>query len=291
MDESAWHGLYRLLAAMKMPKPTVPCQLGGKGRHADATIAIGWPDLKMGLALETDEPGPFIKQGWWVETLPITTLSTIAPILQLLDRITYERLLRESESGTKRTTSRDEQILLEAMLRAGLPMPDRNLEIRDDTGRIVTTPDFAWADRRLIVELDGWIWHGGRDLREEILTRAAADERSANHLTEHQRDQASRDAAKRREASRQGWTVLVVSDGELADADAHARIAAEIKAAWDDPARVPPPPGVLPDPAAARPETELVVRDPQVPGGQMEMTITETPNEQSGRDADPDIVF
>lgn len=64
-----------------------------------------------------------------------------------------------------------------------LPEPRRDHEIRDDEGRLVTVPDFAWPDVKVAVYCDGFAFHGDRDTLEL-------------------------DARKRNFLQSSGWTVL-----------------------------------------------------------------------------------
>ena len=46
--------------------------------------------------------------------------------------------------------------------RAKLPLPIRQLSIRDAAGRVVARPDFAYPDQRLAIECQSYRWHFGR---------------------------------------------------------------------------------------------------------------------------------
>jgi hypothetical protein len=48
----------------------------------------------------------------------------------------------------------------------GMSAGDRECEIRDDQGRLVTVPDFAWENVRLAVYCDGFAFHGDRETLE-----------------------------------------------------------------------------------------------------------------------------
>lgn len=47
-----------------------------------------------------------------------------------------------------------------------LPRGERDFEIRDSEGRLVTVPDFAWPDVRLAVYCDGFGVHGNLETLE-----------------------------------------------------------------------------------------------------------------------------
>lgn len=59
-----------------------------------------------------------------------------------------------------------EEPLRAALLRAGIPEGERDYEIRDDDGRLVTVPDFSWPDIKLAVYCDGFAVHGNQDALE-----------------------------------------------------------------------------------------------------------------------------
>ena len=73
---------------------------------------------------------------------------------------------------------------LERALRStDAPPGERDYEVRDDGGQLVTVPDFAWPTVKLAVFCDGFAFHGNRDTLEL-------------------------DARKRNFLQRQGWAVL-----------------------------------------------------------------------------------
>jgi very-short-patch-repair endonuclease len=73
--------------------------------------------------------------------------------------------------GPAPTRSELEDVVLDLIRRAGLPMPDVNVALTLDGRRVV--PDFRWPERQLIVEADGAAWH------DDPLARADDAERQA----------------------------------------------------------------------------------------------------------------
>ena len=73
--------------------------------------------------------------------------------------------------GPAPTRSELEDVVLDLILRGGLPMPDVNVPLILDGRRV--TPDFRWPDRQLVVEADGAAWH------DDPLARADDAERQA----------------------------------------------------------------------------------------------------------------
>jgi hypothetical protein len=89
----------------------------------------------------------------------------------------------EHEAGTY-PKGHIEEILLEAIqVIRGVPPAERDLEIRTESGTLVTVPDFAWPDAKVAVYCDGYQYHGDRDTLEL-------------------------DASKRNFLAQRGWTVL-----------------------------------------------------------------------------------
>lgn len=61
------------------------------------------------------------------------------------------------------TESAFEARLFQEMRRAGLPLPARQHDVYDESGRFVARVDFAYVEARLAIEAVGYRWHSGRD--------------------------------------------------------------------------------------------------------------------------------
>lgn len=59
------------------------------------------------------------------------------------------------------TESRFETRFNRLLRRAGLPLPQRQVEIRDG-GRFIARVDFAYPTQKVVIEADGWLYHSGR---------------------------------------------------------------------------------------------------------------------------------
>ncbi|CEK13074.1 DEAD/DEAH box helicase [Chthonomonas calidirosea] len=114
---------------------------------------------------------------------------------------------RSSDSDT--TFSRYPKGVIEEPLRAalerlGVTDGDRDFEVRDEQGRIVTVPDFAWPDAKVAVYCDSYAYHGNPDILEL-------------------------DAKKRNYLQLKGWGVLAFwGQTILRDADGCARQVVEL---------------------------------------------------------------
>lgn len=112
-------------------------------------------------------------------------LTTVARVRRVLDRAgpqgrkgagVLHHLLDERSDGKPRHGSGFEVRLRRLLERHGLPQPEAQYRIRFDDGTYVEV-DFAYPDRKLVIEADGYAWHSDvrsfrRDRRR--LTKLAA---------------------------------------------------------------------------------------------------------------------
>jgi very-short-patch-repair endonuclease len=73
-------------------------------------------------------------------------------------------LIDELDPAIRKTRSELERRFLRLCRDAGLPAPEVNETL--DLGDLCLMPDFLWRKERLIVELDGWRYHGTRSAFE-----------------------------------------------------------------------------------------------------------------------------
>lgn len=57
------------------------------------------------------------------------------------------------------------------LARSGLPMPVPQYEVLDGSGKLIARVDFAYPDKRLALEIDGWTYHSGRRRRAADIAR------------------------------------------------------------------------------------------------------------------------
>ena len=126
-------------------------------------------------------------------------LTTIDKLRAAIDRVgtrgrrgaaLLAELLRE-RGDIRPTESVFETRLSRYLCRHGLPIPQRQVEIYDESG-FVTRVDFAYPNERLILEADGFDHHGGYS-------------------------QWSNDARKRNPVIAQGWRIIQVTWSDLGD--------------------------------------------------------------------------
>lgn len=68
-------------------------------------------------------------------------------------------LLEERQTWRGGTESVLEDLFRQLLQDAGLPLPEPQVYLRDASGRVVARVDFAYRDRRLVIELDGFRYH------------------------------------------------------------------------------------------------------------------------------------
>lgn len=83
------------------------------------------------------------------------------------------RLVSVRQSSVEVPRSVFETRVLRTLINAGLPSPVRQHEVRD-RGRLVAIVDFAYRDRKLAIEADGYRWHSSRARWERDLVRRNA---------------------------------------------------------------------------------------------------------------------
>ncbi len=237
LDAAAWTRLYRVLAGLGLGQPTTPVRLyDAEGTATGPTLPIGWADLKVALHFDRDDIAPFVKDDWTLIPMRADDTKALAAALQFIDDLTFAYQIRASEASADQKVSRHERALLEGLLRAGLPSPNRNVRITRDDNTLLTVPDFAWEDRLLAVFLDGHHWHGGKDL-DQLIKAAVSDGNPTSRrkaVTERWRNKAALDAEKRRQMTAAGWTVMAVSDADIdpRELSSVAPIVDDVAATW-----------------------------------------------------------
>ena len=218
VDDSGWSSFYRLLAATGLPRPTLEVDVVVEGTgEVLCRAALAWPDLHVGLLIDDVVPAGAAKAGWTLCSVKSSTFGAIATLLGDLDDLRYATLLATSRAAATLTTSQTEQRMLDALLRVGMPVPDRNLAFTDDNGATLTVPDFAWADAKLCVYVDGWRWHGGLDREEELKAIAASDPARRAQYLAASRMKDARDKEARSRLIELGWVHLDIADGDIDD--------------------------------------------------------------------------
>jgi hypothetical protein len=74
----AWMSLYQVLSALGFGPPERPCEVD------QYRVSLGWPMMKVGIALDGDHVGPLRRAGWSITVLPIDELAAATPVLAAL---------------------------------------------------------------------------------------------------------------------------------------------------------------------------------------------------------------
>jgi hypothetical protein len=211
MTADDWNRLYAVLVALEVPQPAMNFP---HPKQKDDPLPLAWPKQRIGICFDHNDPKAWTRIDWRVFRLTRQLARELPGPLRFISDVAFAHRIEQLEADAKQTTSRTERVLLEAIMRAGLPEPDRNVEIRNDEGRLLTIPDFAWGDRHLAVFLDGWAFHAGKEAKE-ALTAAAKDAGHRKVVQDRIKTKASSDAAARAWMTANGWTVIAVGDGTV----------------------------------------------------------------------------
>jgi very-short-patch-repair endonuclease len=134
----------------------------------------------------------------WIDQILTLGRTTTADLTRYLDRRRQDtvrgvrRFERAASLVDARSESQQESRLRVRLTLAGLPPPEVQFTILDDSGRFVARVDLAWPELRLAIEYDG-LWHVGS------ASQMHADRRRLNAL------------------AGLGWTVLHVTSARLRD--------------------------------------------------------------------------
>lgn len=94
--------------------------------------------------------------------------ASIGAGLVAINRMIQQRLETTGGSGQRYAKGEIEEPLRRALERLeGLPRGERDYEIRDEQGRLVTVPDFTWPEAKIAVFCDGFAVHGNKETLEE----------------------------------------------------------------------------------------------------------------------------
>lgn len=199
-----WGLLYLALSANNADKPEIPDSIG----HA-----LIWPNHRVCVALtRTSETESMASDGWDVIYASDTVIRAANPLAQLIDTILVSLAVRQNEASVTTTTSLWETMMVTELTRRGYPAPQRNYEHRFvNTAGIetFTRPDLCWQDRQIVIEVDGFYFHGGRE--HAAMTKTAGTKTSGQATAEFQKKMA-KEQDKRNALNAAGFRVLVASN-------------------------------------------------------------------------------
>lgn len=202
--------------------------------EGECTVIVAIPSAKVALATEGDVYEKLERKGWNVTYVPLGALKSWAATSRQLAALAVDARVRVAGAEMIKIGSKEESRLLDAMLRANLPEPNRNLRFVRD-GAELTVPDFAWESQRVAFYVDGLWWHHGRDSDErKKRLLAEADKDVINEAERQQIARATRDADARSELAVSGWLVLSCSTEDLETDAGIAKQVDRIKRALKD---------------------------------------------------------
>lgn len=204
------HQVYLLMMLLDIdPSGIVPnfidADTGGR-------LVVAVPNSRVGIALEGDNPEPLIRDGWYVASFTQSALQQLAPVMSSMNTLAFEHARRSTEAARKSSSSQEET-LLNALLRRGIPIPDRNHRLLKEDGKELTTPDFAWPSLQVAVFVDGLWWHHSRE--DRLILDGLRNEDNAAAVMTSNRSRAERDSRIRSEMQARGWVVLSCSDRDV----------------------------------------------------------------------------
>jgi G:T-mismatch repair DNA endonuclease (very short patch repair protein) len=225
-----WAALLRTVAGLEFPAPEFGVTVAGE------PVTVGWSDVHVGIAVGTPDQALHTRwetDGWSVTPLHHRAVMAAAPLAAAVASALVAWTVATSRASATLTVSRAEDTVLAALIAAGTPVPDRNFELpyrRGDGVDTYTCPDMVWADRRIIVEVDGVFPHGGAD--DDKAIRLAAENPEAKRLVRKGRRVANeRDAAKRTALTAAGFQVFVITDTQANNRSELAAFVATVVAA------------------------------------------------------------
>jgi very-short-patch-repair endonuclease len=235
-EQRPWMAIYWLLTVADVLYPGEPIP-GYESQGG--SVALAWPTAQVALCVPGDNPKPLTDAGWRAVRLPVGWDAVFTQLAGL----TYA-LQSAGSAATATNPSSQEQRMIEALLSAGLPDPDRDFKVIDPaTGQHRATPDFSWPEVKLALEVDGIHWHLGGHV-DRVLEQVKQDPAKAKDLKRQAATRFEKDAAKRRLMSSMGWVVVQCTDTEIDQgkapaiaemvADTYDRLAAGLPAAQDD---------------------------------------------------------
>lgn len=165
---------------------------------------LAWPDERIALLL----PGERSPRATEWSTFAVS--GTWHQAIRTIQRCALEVGARTSAVDAT-NPSEAEQRVARALQAGGLPPFQRGVEIRNQSGRVISRPDYAWPEVGLILELHGWWWHSGQHIASLIEAESVEGWTKAAD-----RSRFERDAAKSRALPSLGWVVTYCTDTEIA---------------------------------------------------------------------------
>lgn len=206
-----------------------------RGSHPDekdwATALFAIPSQKVAVTIPGDDTKSLAEEGWLISSINPADVEAFNRIYSAVDSMIFELTRRKTMEGLKNATSQNEQWLIDALLRRRVPNPKRDLIIKGEDGKHLTTPDLAWEDIKLAVFVHGGYWHLNKMSKDQL--KRLRDDKSAEQIAENtETEQYKKDLRIANEMQNNGWMVLSYTAEELADAETLNATADEIQKQW-----------------------------------------------------------
>lgn len=203
-----------------------------RGTHPEdkdwATALFAIPSQKVAVTIPGDDTKTLAEEGWLISSVNPADIESFSRVYSALDAMIFELTRRKTMEGLKNATSQNEQWLIDALLRRRIPNPRRDLVIKGDDGKHLTTPDLAWEDIKLAVFIHGGYWHLNKMPKDQL--KRLRDDKTAEKIAEDtETEQYAKDLRIANEMQNNGWMVLSYTAEELADAEKLNKTADEIQ--------------------------------------------------------------
>lgn len=212
-----FHYVYELFAYMGIGPDELTLNYDDEDTKNHMFLAL--PESKVGLAVTGDRTEDLLDDKWVAPLFSLADYKMFAKVFEAIREVSVTHKNSVAEKNMMKTGSSEERLLLGAILRAGLPEPDRNYRVFRANGSELTTPDFTWPRARVAFFMDGLWWHHSRDDTEKLkeIQAIASDPKRSKSMIEASRARASRDSDNRSELVTMGWKVLSCTDEDLAN--------------------------------------------------------------------------
>lgn len=214
-----FESIYEALLYMGMdPRQWIP-----NYQDDDGDLALAIPESLVGVAVQGNSYDSLVKAGWSVVSLQVRDLEAFSRVWTSLKEMQVQWKTNQSAASMIKTGSEAENMMYAAIIRAGIPEPDRNYVLRREDGKELAVPDFAWPHLKLAFFMDGIWWHHGKDSKERKDAILSKDEKVLDAAHKLSQSRMSRDHSNRSEMQAMGWRTLSCTDEHLSTPDGVAR--------------------------------------------------------------------
>lgn len=214
-DDHFIQSFYKLLVYLDIDPSRIALNYISDGENpASGRLAIALPDTKTGFNLDGDTIAPLQDDDWFVTPVTIKQLELFHNLFRNVESVAIEDKRRRMLDTTKQV-SKQENMLLDELIKRHLPDPDRNFRLNRDDGKELTTPDFTWPDLKIAFFVDGLWWHLGREDKERLDALKEVAQNDARGFSDANQSRFENDLRIRSKMTAKGWIVLSCTDRDL----------------------------------------------------------------------------